>query len=117
MLSDNSLSVMLNETNTRKRKMHEIKKEEKLNLSEFSERKLGIFNKAIELSILCQSKTALVVKSPNNNKLYACGYPCDAVIQRFLTGHMVEDRKKKKEDDEIAETLRLQYEALQGKLE
>ena len=29
---------------------------------------------------------------------------------------MVEDRKKKKEDDEIAETLRLQYEALQGKL-
>jgi hypothetical protein len=95
MLSDNSSSVMLYETdmnkkiaraserknpgtklnNTRKRKMHEIKKEEK-------ERRLGIFNKAIELSILCQSKTAIIVK-----------------------------------DDEIAETLRLQYEALQEKLE
>jgi hypothetical protein len=148
MLSDNSSSVMLNVTNwdnmnkncelsekntaraserknagtklnnTRKRKMHEIKKEEKLNGSEFSRRKLGIFNKAIELSIPCQSKTALLVKSPDKNKFYACGYPCDAVIHRFLTGHMMaEDGKKKKQDDEIAETLRLQYEALQEKLE
>jgi len=148
MLSDNSSSVMLNETNsdnmnkncelskkkiaracerknsgtklndTRKRKMHEIKKEENLNGSEFSRRRLGIFNKAIELSILCQSKTAVLVKSPDKNKLYACGNPFDAVIQRFLTGHMmVADGKKKKEDEEIAETLRLQYEALQEKLE
>ncbi|AES65653.1 agamous-like MADS-box protein AGL29 [Medicago truncatula] len=98
--------------NTRKRKMHEIKK-----LDE-KERRLGIFNKAIELSILCQSKTAIIVKSPNKNKFYACGYPCDSVIQRFLTGRMmVEDGKKKKEDDDIAKTLRLQYEALQEKLE
>jgi len=106
--------------NTRKRKVNEIKRKEKPNRSNttFSKHKLGIFNKAIELSILCQSKTALIVTSPDKNKLYACGYPNpDAVIQRFLTGaHMDEDEKRKEEDDDIVETLRLQYEAIQRKL-
>ncbi|KEH33404.1 MADS-box transcription factor family protein [Medicago truncatula] len=102
--------------NTRKRKKDEIKKDEKPNMT-FSKQKLGIFNKAIELSILCESETALIVISPDENKLYECGYPnYDAVIQRFLTGHTDENEKKNQQDDDIVETLRLRYEAMQGKL-
>jgi len=141
ILLDNSSSLILNETNwhnmnnnceiskkkipmaaernnTRKRKKDEIKKKEKPNRSNktFSKHKLGIFNKAIELSILCQSKTALIITSPDNNKLYACGYPnCDAILQSFLTGHMDKDEKNTQEDDDVVETLRLQYEAIQRK--
>jgi hypothetical protein len=76
------------QSNTRKRKIGEIKKAKNPNNSDmmFSKCKIGLFNKVIELSVLCNAKTALIVTSPGE-KLYACGYPnCDAVIQQFLTG-------------------------------
>jgi hypothetical protein len=106
------------QSNTRKRKIGEIKKAKNLNKSDmmFSKRKIGLFNKVTELSVLCNAKTALIVTTPDK-KLYACGYPnCDAVIQQFLTGKdtMEDDEKKKQED--IVETIRLEYEAIEEKL-
>jgi hypothetical protein len=104
-------------SNTKKRKIGEIKKVKKLNESEmFSKRKISLFNKVTELSVLCKAKTALIITSPHK-ELYACGYPnCDAVIQQFLTGKdTVEDSEKKKQD-EIVENLRLEYEAIEDKL-
>ncbi|GAU29735.1 hypothetical protein TSUD_392240 [Trifolium subterraneum] len=79
---------------------------------------MGLFNKVTELSVLCKAKTALIVTSPDN-KLYVCGYPnCDAVIQQYLTGKdIVEDGEKKKQEEINVETLRLEYEAIEDKLE
>ncbi|GAU51681.1 hypothetical protein TSUD_414950 [Trifolium subterraneum] len=104
--------------NRRKRKFGEIKNAEKPNKSHmmFSKGTIGIFNKVTELSILCNAKTALVVTSPNN-ELHTCGYPnCDAIIQQFLTGKdTIEDNEKKKQE-EIVETLRLEYEVIEDEL-
>ncbi|CAJ2639495.1 unnamed protein product [Trifolium pratense] len=105
--------------NTRKRKFGEIKKAEKSNKSQmtFSNSILTLFNKATELSVLCNAKTALIVASPNN-ELYICGYPnCDAVIQQFLTGKDTIEDSEIKEQEKIVETLRLDYEAIGDKLE
>ncbi|GAU29734.1 hypothetical protein TSUD_392230 [Trifolium subterraneum] len=83
----------------------------------FSKRKMSLFNKVTELSILCNAKTALIVASPNN-KLYACGYPnCDTVIQQFLTEKDIVEDSEKKKQEEIVEILRLEYEAVEDKLE
>ncbi|KAE9605799.1 hypothetical protein Lal_00025127 [Lupinus albus] len=84
----------------------------------FSKRKLGLFNKVTEISILCQAQTALILSS-QQGKLYACGYPGpDLVICRFLTnGSPVQhSRTSKKEQQEFVETLRLEYEAAHKKL-
>ncbi|GAU51682.1 hypothetical protein TSUD_414960 [Trifolium subterraneum] len=105
--------------NTRKRKFGDIKKVEKSNKSHmmFSKGIIGIFNKVTELSILCDAKTALIVTSPNN-ELYTCGYPnCDAVIQQLFTGKDTFEDKEKKKQEEIVETLRLEYDAIGDELE
>ncbi|OIW02494.1 hypothetical protein TanjilG_05087 [Lupinus angustifolius] len=84
----------------------------------FSKRKLGLFNKVTEISILCQAETALILSSQQGN-LYACGYPGpDVVIRRFLTnGSPVQhSRTSKKEQQEFVETLRLEFEAAHNKL-
>ena len=101
---------------TRRRKI-EIKRVEQTNKRHvtFSKRKLGLFNKVTELSILCQAETALIVTS-QNGKLYACGYPApDTVIRRFLAGGSPQKsaRALKKKQKECVETLRVQYEATQ----
>lgn len=95
----------------RRKRKTEIKKVEQLNRRHvtFSKRKLGLFNKVTELSILCQAKTALIVTSPNG-KLYACGYPSpDAVIRRFLSGGapLGDERTLQQQQEEAVETLRL----------
>ncbi|KAK2402442.1 hypothetical protein P8452_08857 [Trifolium repens] len=95
------------QSNTRKRKIGEIKKAKNSNKSDmmFSKRKIGLLNKVTELSVLCNAKTALIVTTPDK-KLYACGYPnCDAVIQQFLTGKDTMEDGKKKEQEETVETL------------
>ncbi|WJX56554.1 hypothetical protein P8452_42203 [Trifolium repens] len=105
-------------SNTRKRKIGEIKNVEKSNKCDvmFSKRKIGLFNKVTELSILCKARTALIIASPNK-ELHACGYPnCDAVIQQFLTGKDSMDDSEKKKQEEVVETLRLEYEAIEDKL-
>ncbi|KAK7256917.1 hypothetical protein RIF29_30495 [Crotalaria pallida] len=85
----------------------------------FSKRKLGLFNKVTELSILCQAETALILSS-QEGKLYACGYPSpDAVIRRFMANAAspaAQRRGKNKEQQETVETLRLEYEATINKL-
>ncbi|XP_027337347.1 agamous-like MADS-box protein AGL62 [Abrus precatorius] len=81
----------------------------------FSKRKLGLFNKLTELSILCHAETALIVTS-QNGKLYSCGYPdADAVIRRYLTGASPQCGSKRKQQ-ELTESLRLEYEASQNHL-
>ncbi|KAL4393358.1 hypothetical protein S83_003714 [Arachis hypogaea] len=114
---------------TRKRKI-EIKRVEQSNKRHvtFSKRKLGLFNKVTELSILCQAETALIVSS-QIGKLYACGYPSpDAVIHRFLSGGDPDSgsgsalpqrntvRALKKKQEEKVEVLRAQYESLEEAL-
>jgi hypothetical protein len=114
-MAENNIAT---KSNTRKRKIGEIKKLEDPNkfAMSFSKCKIGLFNKLTELSILCKAKTALIVISPDK-ELYACGYPnCDTVIQQFLTGKdTVEDGEIKKHE-EIVETQRLEYEAIEDKL-
>jgi hypothetical protein len=105
------------QSNTKKRKFCETKKVKKSNKSDmFSKRKISLFNKVTELSVLCKVKTALIVTSPNK-ELHACGYPnCDAVIQQFLTGKDTMEDSEKKKQEKIVETLRLEYEATEDKL-
>ncbi|KAK7389699.1 hypothetical protein VNO78_24962 [Psophocarpus tetragonolobus] len=80
----------------------------------FSKRKLGLFNKLSELSLLCQVETALIITS-QNGKLYSCGYPnADAVIRRYLDGGQPQPVDRKQQ--EAVETLRLEYEASQKQL-
>ncbi|RDX78317.1 Agamous-like MADS-box protein AGL62, partial [Mucuna pruriens] len=106
-------------SNTKRRKI-EMKEVEQLNKRHvtFSKRKLGLFNKLTELSLLCQVETAMIVTS-QNGKLYTCGYPdTDVVIHRYLVGglppHRNEARKKKQQ--ELVESLRLEYEAVHNRL-
>ena len=98
----------------------EIKKVEQINRRHvtFSKRKLGLFNKLTELSILCQVEAAVIITS-QNGKLYTCGYPdADAVVRRYLNGGLprrLDSACKKRQQDAI-ETLRLEYEATQNHL-
>ncbi|KAL4289745.1 hypothetical protein GQ457_14G021150 [Hibiscus cannabinus] len=62
----------------------------------FSKRRVGLFKKASELSILCAAKVVIVVFSPDK-KVYSFGHPSvNAVIVRFHgherpeTSHIVE---------------------------
>ncbi|KAK7294522.1 hypothetical protein RJT34_17411 [Clitoria ternatea] len=104
-------SSQLASTSTGKRKI-EIKKVElptKRHVT-FSKRKLGLFNKVTELSILCHAETALIIIS-QNNKLYSCGYPnVDHVLHRFMVG----GSPTRMAEHESLEALRLEYEATQN---
>ena len=97
-----------------------IKKVEQINRRHvtFSKRKLGLFNKLTELSILCQVEAAVIITS-QNGKLYTCGYPdADAVVRRYLNGGLprrLDSACKKRQQDAI-ETLRPEYEATQNHL-
>ncbi|KAK4257982.1 hypothetical protein QN277_007500 [Acacia crassicarpa] len=69
------------------RRKIEIKKVEESSkrLVTFSKRKLGLFRKAAELSLLCESEIAAVVFS-QQGKMFSSGYPNpDSVIQRYLS--------------------------------
>ncbi|KAK4269020.1 hypothetical protein QN277_022229 [Acacia crassicarpa] len=66
----------------------EIKKVEQTSkrLVTFSKRKLGLFRKAAELSLLCDSQIAVIVFS-QFGKVFTSGYPDpDTVIRRYLSG-------------------------------
>ncbi|KAI9119829.1 hypothetical protein K1719_009218 [Acacia pycnantha] len=70
------------------RRKIEIKKMEQTSkrLVTFSKRKLGLFRKAAELSLLCDSQIAVIVFS-QFGKAFSSGYPDpDAVIRRYLSG-------------------------------
>ena len=106
-------------SNNKRKRTIKIKKAEQSNKprDSFSKRKLGLFNKVTELSILCNAKTALIITSPNE-KLYVYGYPNpNTVIKHFLDKeNLVIDAEKRKQDEGIVETLRLQHEVIEERL-
>ncbi|QCE02332.1 MADS-box transcription factor [Vigna unguiculata] len=84
----------------------------------FSKRKLGLFNKLTELSLLCRAETALIIISQNGN-VYSCGYPTtDAVLRRYITGASSEQCRgaRRREQEEFLEKQRLEYESVQDEL-
>ncbi|XP_061353149.1 MADS-box protein AGL71-like [Gastrolobium bilobum] len=113
-------SSSLRKPNVRKGKVEVKKVEEKSKRCvTFSKRKQGLFNKVTELSLLCQTETALIINS-QKGKLYACGYPDpDSVIHRYhdRSGRGgYHNRAAKRRFQESVETLRLKYEATESKL-
>ncbi|KAG2380087.1 hypothetical protein LR48_Vigan11g003700 [Vigna angularis] len=98
-------------SNQRKRKI-EIKEVEQKNRRRvtFSKRKLGLFNKLTELSLLCKAQTALIITSENGN-VYSCGYPnTDAVLYRYVSGGFTELCRVTQDQQEYNEKQRLEYE-------
>lgn len=119
MASSDGNNTSTKSNNKRKRTI-KIKKAEQSNKprDSFSKRKLGLFKKVTELSILCNAKTAMIITSPNE-KLYVCGYPNpNTVIKHFLDReNPVIDTDKRKQDEGVVETLRFQHEAIEERLE
>ncbi|OIW04540.1 hypothetical protein TanjilG_13922 [Lupinus angustifolius] len=110
-MSSSSNDTITTKCNKRKIEIKKVEPNNKRHVT-FTKRKLGLFNKVTELSILCQAETAVILSS-QQGKLYTCGYPDpDAVIRRFLTdGSPVQrGRAGKKQQQELVETLRLEYE-------
>lgn len=74
---------------TKGRQKIDIKKLEKKSSLEvtFSKRKKGIFNKASELSLLCDAQIAIIMMSPHNRP-FSYGHPSvEALLDRFLSGN------------------------------
>lgn len=64
--------------------MTKMEKESNL-LVTFSKRRLGVFKKASELSILCGVEIAIIVFSPGK-KVFSFGHPSvETIVDRFLT--------------------------------
>ncbi|KAE9595871.1 putative transcription factor MADS-type1 family [Lupinus albus] len=117
-MSSSSNNTTTTKCNKRKIKIKKVEPNNKCHVT-FTKRKLGLFNKVTELSILCQAETALILSS-QQGKLYTCGYPDpDAVIRRFLTnGTQVQrGRTGKRQQQELVETLRLEYEETHNMLQ
>ncbi|XP_019165299.1 PREDICTED: agamous-like MADS-box protein AGL62 [Ipomoea nil] len=52
----------------------------------FSKRRIGLFNKASELCILCGTQAVAIVESYGGKRVFTFGHPsADAVIDRFLS--------------------------------
>ncbi|XP_048331348.2 agamous-like MADS-box protein AGL62 [Ziziphus jujuba] len=71
---------------TQGRQKIEIKKLENKSNKQvtFSKRRVGLFNKAGELSVLCGAEVAAIVFSPNS-KVFCFGHPSpEAVIHRYI---------------------------------
>lgn len=107
-----------NRTRKGKTKIEEVEEKSKRNVT-FSKRKLGLYNKLTEISLLCQVETALIIKS-QNGKLFTCGYPsADAVVHRYLARGSTpwwRNRSRKKESQGHVEKQRVEYEAVQNQL-
>ncbi|KAJ7967615.1 Agamous-like MADS-box protein [Quillaja saponaria] len=70
----------------RKIKMAKMENESNLQVT-FSKRRTSLFNKASELSTLCDAEVGVIVFSPSD-KVYSFGHPSlEAVTHRFLTGN------------------------------
>jgi hypothetical protein len=86
MASSDGNNTSIIRSNSQKRTI-EIKKAETSNKlrNTFSKLKLGLFNKATELSILCNAKTAMIITS-SDKKLYACGCPNPNIVIKHFFG-------------------------------
>lgn len=66
----------------RKIEIKKIEKKSSLQVT-FTKRRMGLFRKASELSVLCGSEIAILVQSPAQ-KIFAFGHPSvDALVNRF----------------------------------
>lgn len=77
-----------NQKKTKGRQKIEIKKLENKNSLQvaFSKRRCGLFNKAMELSVLCGAEVGVLVFSPNG-KMYVIGQPdFDTLLNCYLNG-------------------------------
>ncbi|KAI9182238.1 hypothetical protein LWI28_023384 [Acer negundo] len=91
MVVINNINKNVDHKKTKTTKGHqkiEIKKLEDKNSLQvtFSKRRYGLFNKAMELSILCGVKDGIIVFSPNE-KMFVIGHPdFDTVLNWYLNG-------------------------------
>ncbi|KAL5790323.1 hypothetical protein ACOSQ2_005211 [Xanthoceras sorbifolium] len=90
IISNNTTNIVNhNKTKTTKgRQKIEIKKLEDKNCLQvtFSKRRSGLFNKAMELSVLCGVEVGIVVFSPNG-KIFVIGHPdFDTILNWYLKG-------------------------------
>lgn len=115
-----AMNVIATRTANKKRGEIEMKEVEQRNRRHvtFSKRKLGLFNKLTELSVLCQVEAAVIITS-QNGKFYSCGYPDpDAVVRRYLTGGppLRRNPADNRGQHDLLEKQRLEYEAIQNQL-
>ncbi|KAL9170194.1 hypothetical protein ABFS82_04G128500 [Erythranthe guttata] len=69
----------------RKIEIKKIEKKSSLQVT-FSKRRIGLFRKASELSVLCGAEIAILVQSPAN-KIYSYGHPSvETLLDRYQTG-------------------------------
>ncbi|KAL7114592.1 hypothetical protein ACP275_04G130400 [Erythranthe tilingii] len=69
----------------RKIEIKKIEKKSSLQVT-FSKRRMGLFRKASEISVLCGAEIAILVQSPAN-KIYSYGHPSvETLFHRYQTG-------------------------------
>ncbi|KAL8045156.1 hypothetical protein ABFX02_08G094400 [Erythranthe guttata] len=81
-------NMNINKKKTMGRRKIEIKKIEKRSSLQvtFSKRRMGLFRKASELSVLCGAEIAILVQSPAN-KIFSYGHPSvETLFHRYQTG-------------------------------
>ncbi|XP_012833839.1 PREDICTED: agamous-like MADS-box protein AGL61 [Erythranthe guttata] len=85
---ENNKELTICKKKTMGRRKIEIKKIEKKSSLQvtFSKRRIGLFRKASELSVLCGAEIAILVQSPAN-KIFSYGHPSvETLIHRHQTG-------------------------------
>ncbi|KAL8056584.1 hypothetical protein ABFX02_04G128100 [Erythranthe guttata] len=85
---ENNKVLTICKKKTMGRRKIEIKKIEKKSSLQvtFSKRRIGLFRKASELSVLCGAEIAILVQSPAN-KIFSYGHPSvETLIHRYQTG-------------------------------
>ncbi|KAL7114590.1 hypothetical protein ACP275_04G130200 [Erythranthe tilingii] len=88
MENNNNKGLTICKKQTMWRRKIEIKKIEKKSSLQvtFSKRRMGLFRKASEISILCGAEIAILVQSPAN-KIYSYGHPSvETLFHRYQTG-------------------------------
>ncbi|KAK6159852.1 hypothetical protein DH2020_003233 [Rehmannia glutinosa] len=100
---------------TKGRRKIEIKKIEKKSHLQvtFTKRKMGLFKKASELSVLCGAQILILVQSPAG-KMFSFGHPCaETLIDSFDTGvvhNFVEEEEGRRSKYEEAVMRRVEME-------
>ncbi|KAL7114591.1 hypothetical protein ACP275_04G130300 [Erythranthe tilingii] len=87
-MENNNKELTTCKKKTMGRRKIEIKKIEKKSSLQvtFSKRRMGLFRKASEISVLCGAEIAILVQSPAN-KIYSYGHPSvETLFHRYQTG-------------------------------
>ncbi|XP_049353819.1 agamous-like MADS-box protein AGL29 [Solanum verrucosum] len=79
-------SLIMARSGRKKIRIEKIQNKKKKSVT-FSKRRTGLFKKETELSALCDSPSAMVIFSPDDNKstVYSIGYPCvNSIMDKFM---------------------------------